>query len=129
VQLHGHLEEFESRGARLYLIGNGSPNFIDGFREVTGYTGPIYTDPGLKSFDAAGLMRSVRATVGLRSIGAGIRSIKAGRRQGATQGDAWQQGGAMVITPEAKVLYNHRSTAAGDNVSPEELLSALESAS
>lgn len=126
MQLHGHLEEFEARGARLHLIGNGSPNFIEGFRELTGYTGSIYTDPGLKSFEAAGLMRSVRATMGLRSIGAGLRSMKQGQRQGSTQGDAWQQGGAMVISPEARVLYNHRSTAAGDNVSPEELLSTLE---
>ena len=100
VQLHGHLEEIESKGAKLHLIGNGGPSFIEGFREETGYTGSIYTDPSLKAYQAAGLIRSVRATMGLRSLAAGVKSMAAGERQGARQGDAWQQGGALVISSE-----------------------------
>lgn len=125
MQLHGHLEEVEARGARLHLIGNGAPNFIEGFREVTGYTGSIYTDPSLKAFEVAGLLRSVRSTLGLRSVAAGVGTMAKGGRQGSIQGDRWQQGGALVIDPEGKILYSHRSKAGGDNVGPQELLSAL----
>jgi hypothetical protein len=125
VQLHGHLEEIESKGAKLHLIGNGSPSFIDGFREVTGYTGSIYTDPSLKSYEVAGLQRGVLATFGLRSIKAGVKSLAKGERQGSTQGDALQQGGAVVINSAGEVLYSHQSSSGGDNVSPAELLSAL----
>ncbi len=125
MQLHGHLEEIEARGAKLHLIGNGAPNFIEGFREVTGYTGSIYTDPSLKSYDAAGLLRSVRATFGLRSISAGVKSFADGKRQGSRQGDAFQQGGALVINSAGEVLYSHQSSAGGDNVSPVDLIAAL----
>lgn len=125
MQLHGHVDEIESRGAKLHLIGNGAPNFIDGFREVTGYTGSIYTDPSLKSYEAAGLLRSKRATFGLRSLKAGVKSFAQGERQGSRQGDPFQQGGAVVISSDAEVLYSHRSSAGGDNVSAADLLRAL----
>ena len=125
MQLHGHLQEIESRGAKLHLIGNGGPSFIEGFREQTGYTGSIYTDPSLKAYEAAGLIRSVRATVGIRSIAAGIKSMAAGQRQGPTQGDAWQQGGALVVTSDGQALFSHQSKVAGDNVSPAEIIGAL----
>lgn len=110
----------------MHLIGNGGASFIEGFREVTGYTGSIYTDPSLKAYKAAGLVRSVRSTIGIRSLAAGARSLAAGRRQGPTQGDPWQQGGALVISSEAQILYSHRSSAGGENVSAQELLDALD---
>lgn len=125
MQLHGHLEEIESRGAKLHLIGNGGPSFIEGFRELTGYTGSIYTDPSLKTYEAAGLIRSVRATVGIRSLKAGVKSLVAGERQGPRQGDPWQQGGALVVSSEGQVLFSQQSSAGGDNVSPAELIGAL----
>lgn len=125
MQLHGHLGEIEAKGARLHLIGNGGPSFIEGFREATGYAGTIYTDPGLKTYEAAGLVRSVRATLGLRSIKAGVKSLARGEKQGPTQGDPWQQGGALVISAEGELLFRHQSQAGGDNVAPARLLRAL----
>ena len=111
----------------MHLIGNGGPSFIEGFREQTGYGGSILTDPGLKTFKAAGLVRSVRATLGLRSIGAGIKSMTKGQRQGARRGDPWQQGGALVVNLDGKLLFDHQSAAGGDNVEPAALLAALAS--
>ncbi len=127
MQLHGHQGEIEAKGAKLHLIGNGGPSFIAGFREITGFTGAIYTDPGLKTYAAAGLLRSVRATLGLRSLAAGIKSMSEGRHQGARQGDAWQQGGALVVNSAGEILFSQRSESGGDNVSPEALLAALDS--
>lgn len=128
MQLHGHIGEIESRGAKLHLIGSGAPNFIAGFREETGFTGSIYTDPSLKSFEAAGLVRSVRASVGLRSISAGVKSFAKGQRQGKRQGDPWQQGGALIINKAGELLFAHQSAAGGDNVTGSALLQVLSSA-
>ena len=46
----------------LVMIGNGAPMFIAGFREMTGYTGPIYTDPSLAVYKAAQLKRGATLT-------------------------------------------------------------------
>src|SRR5438105_1388446 len=48
--------KYESRGAKIVFIGNGQPHFIQMYKEDLGITdAPIYTDPSLKSFEAAGL--------------------------------------------------------------------------
>ena len=47
MQLHRDIEQIHCKGAELYVIGNGTPNFIEGFREATNYKGPLYTDPSL----------------------------------------------------------------------------------
>ncbi|MCP4447299.1 MAG: hypothetical protein GY811_18420 [Myxococcales bacterium] len=120
------VREFEAKGAGLFVIGSGLPQYIEGFRDTTGYTGPVYTDPSLKVFEKAQLVRSVRATFGLRSVLHGLENLKKGHRQGKAQGDMLQQGGALVIAQDGTVLFAHQSNAGGDNVSPTALLSALE---
>lgn len=125
VQLQPHIEAFRDQGAELYAIGNGRPQFIEGFRETTGYTGPIYTDPSLKVFDKAQLIRTVMGTFGPRSVLNGLGNLKRGMRQGKTEGDALQQGGALVVSRDGRVVFQHQSQAGGDNISPEALLSAL----
>jgi hypothetical protein len=126
VQLQPHLAEFENRDASLYVIGSGLPQYIEGFRETTAFTGPVFTDPSLKVFAKAQMVRSVLASLRPRSITNGFKNQKKGLRQGKTHGDAWQQGGALVVGRGGHLLYQHQSTAGGDNVSAQELLSALE---
>ncbi len=125
MQLHAHRAEIEAAGASLHIIGNGNPSFIEGFREKTGYTGTIYTDPSLATYAALGLVRSVGATVHPRAILKGMQRVASGMMQGRTQGDAWQQGGALVIQPDGKVLFNYQAREASDNVEPAQLLAAL----
>ena len=125
VQLQPHIKAFEDKGATLSVIGSGLPQFIEGFRETTGYTGAVFTDPSLKVFAKAQLVRSIRGTFGLKSMRNGIRNLKRGMRQGKTQGDPLQQGGALVISKKGTLLYQHQSQAGGDNIAPTVLLSAL----
>lgn len=106
-------------------MGSGLPQYIEGFRETTGYTGSIYTDPSLEVFTKANLIRSTLGTFGLRSVVNGLSSMKKGLRQGKTHGDALQQGGAIVIAKGGDILFQHQSQAGGDNVDPKALLSAL----
>lgn len=125
MQLHQHLDELHAAGAELHVIGNGAPMFMDGFRETTGYTGPLYTDPSLEVYKAAGLKRGVTTVLSPRAALAGLRALKGGFRQGRTQGDATQQGGVLAISPSGDVLYAHVSEFAGDNAAPERIIQAI----
>jgi hypothetical protein len=119
VQLH------RANIGNLVIIGNGAPNFIAGFREQTGYTGPIYTDPTLAVYKAAQLKRGVKTFLKLGAATATIGSLRRGFRQGKTEGDATQQGGVLVVAPDGRILYHHISEYPGDNASPDEIRSHL----
>lgn len=109
----------------LIVIGNGAPNFIEGFRERSGFTGPIYTDPELRSYEALELRRDLRATLSLRVVKRAVSAYRKGNRQVSTQGDALQQGGVFVINTEGELLYTYRSEFAGDHPDVADILRAL----
>ena len=109
----------------LVIIGNGAPHFIEGFRETTGYTGPIYTDPTLAVYKAAELKRGAMTVLKLRAAAATIGALKRGFRQSGTYGDATQQGGVLVVAPDGRILYHHISEYPGDNATPDEIRSHL----
>jgi|SRR5678815_1247671 len=128
VQLHRKIDLIRGAGAELYVIGNGSPSFIAGFRDETGWDGAIYTDPSLAVYKAAELKRGVVATLDPRGIATSIKTLARGFRQGRTQGDTWQQGGVLVIAPGGEVRWHHASDRPGDNASAEQIAAALKPA-
>ena len=125
MQLHRRIDEFHAKKAEVIAIGNGSPSFIAGFRETTGFTGPVYTDPSLAAYQAAQLKRGVLRTFDPRGFGKALRAMAGGQRQGRTQGDPWQQGGVLVVAPGGDLLYAQASERAGDNASADAILAAL----
>lgn len=125
MQLHREIDSIRDAGAELYVIGNGSPSFIEGFRETTGYRDVIYTDPSLAVYNAAQLKRGVTKTFDPRALGKTIGAFMRGHKQGRTQGDAWQQGGTLVIAPSGDVLWHHASERPGDNAEPSQIVDAL----
>ena len=127
MQLHREIDSIRSAGAEVFVIGNGSPSFIEGFRETTKYDGVIYTDPSLAVFSAAQLKRGVAKTLDPRALGKTIGAFMRGHRQGLTQGDTWQQGGVLVVMPSGDVKWHHASERPGDNASPREIVAALRS--
>jgi hypothetical protein len=126
VQLHRRIEKIHAAGAELVVIGNGSPTFMAGFRETTGYAGALYTDPSLEVYKAAGLKRGVFKVLSPRAGLAALGALKGGFRQGRTQGDALQQGGTLVIDRRGDVLWAHVDDFAGDHANPDEILRALD---
>ena len=125
MQVHREIDKIHGKGAELVVIGNGAPHFIAGFRELTFYRGPLYTDPSLKVFEAAQLERGVGKTIDPRGLLKGVRAFASGHRQGRTQGDTWQQGGTLVIAPGGIVKWQHVSQRPGDNSTVPQILSAL----
>lgn len=125
MQLHHDIEQIHGKGAELYVIGNGSPSFIEGFREQTKYTGPIYTDPSLEVYKAAELKRGVIKTFNPFALGATVKALKNGSRQGGTQGDPWQQGGVLVVAPTGEVRWHFASDHPGDRPTAQQIVAAL----
>jgi hypothetical protein len=125
VQLHRRIDDFHGKGAELYVIGSGTPSFIAGFRDETGWTGAIYTDPSLEVYKAAGLKRGVFNTLSPMAALRSIRTLSHGVKQGRTQGDQWQQGGVLVIATNREVLWSHASGSPGDNATADQILAGL----
>lgn len=125
VHLHARLDAIESKGARMAVIGNGSPSFIDGYRDETRWTGPIYTDPSLAVYKAAELKRGVTTVLDPRALAPTLKAFLRGGRQGRTQGDQWQQGGSLVVGTDGTVLWHHVSDRPGDNAPASEIVAAL----
>ena len=123
--MHREMHKLNAAGVDLVIIGNGAPNFIAGFREQTKYDGPLYTDPSLATFKAAELRRGVTSTFDPRALGKTVSAFMSGHRQGRTQGDAWQQGGVLVVAPSGEVKWHRASERPGDNATVDEILAAL----
>ncbi len=128
MQLHRDIDTIHAAGAELHVIGNGQPLFIAGFRETTGYDGPLYTDPSLAVYRAAELRHGLRTVVNLGSIARSIGSFRRGFRQGRTQGSALQQGGVLVIATDGRVLWHHISDGPGDNATASTIAAAVRAA-
>lgn len=127
MQVHRRADDIRAAGGELIVIGNGAPHFIAGFRELTRYTGALYTDPTLAAYEAAHLERGVTKTLSARALVPTLRAFARGGRQGTIQGDNWQQGGVMVVATDGVVLYHHASRRPGDNASPDDIVAALRS--
>lgn len=125
MQLHRDIDKLRAAGLDLYVIGNGTPNFIAGFREQTKYAGPLYTDPSLAAYRAAELKRGVARTFDPRALGKTVSAFMQGHRQGRTQGDPWQQGGVLVVAPGGEVRFHHASERPGDNATVDQIVAAL----
>lgn len=128
MQLHRDRDLLDATGAGVFLIGNGAASFIEGFREATGYAGPVFTDPTRAAFDAAALLRGVGVTLNLATVRRSIGAYRRGYRQGSLQGDPFQQGGVLVIAPGGEVRWRHVSRGPGDNATAAEIAAALRAA-
>ena len=125
MQLHRDHEVLRAAGLGLHVIGNGAPMWIAGFRETTGYDGPLYTDPSLAVYRAAELRYGLRTVLTLGTLTRTVGSLRRGFRQGKTAGAALQQGGVLVISRRGEILWHQVSAGPGDNAGAHEILGAV----
>lgn len=109
-------ELYESKGAKLHFIGNGSPYFLSEFKKAHGLEGAsFFTDPSLKIFSAAGFRKGFwiapgEAIARAQFLSAAIKQQL--RRTG--EGSVWQLGGVLAVKPGGKVTYQYTSQMLGD---------------
>ena len=120
------LPDIRRRGAELIIVGNGQPQHAIDFRDTEHVASPLYVDPELHAYAAAGLKRGLRSSLSPGVILRGLRAFREGKRQSATLGDPWQQGGVFIILPGNRVEFSYISAEAGDHPSVEAILSALD---
>lgn len=125
--LSSRLPEIERRGGILVVVGPAKPEHIAGFREATGYKGPLFVDPAGRTFRTAGLVRGWASTYHPLAVLKGMRALAQGFRQGARRGDVAQQGGTFVLGPGERVRFEWRDRFAGDNPDLDEVVKALPS--
>lgn len=107
------------------VVGPARPEQIAGFRQATGYSGPLFTDPSLRAFRTAGLARGWGRTFHPRTFFKGLRAMAQGFRQGVRRGDPVQQGGTFVLGPGERIRYEWRDRFAGDHPDLGDVLKAL----
>jgi len=109
---------------RIVVIGNGFPNFIEGFRNDTGYTGDLFTDPSLKSYQLLDFKKSVKSLFGFKTIKTALHALSTGYLQKGIQGDALQQGGVVVVDSDGMPVYFYANSEAGDHAPLDEIIDA-----
>jgi hypothetical protein len=127
VQLHRDREKFERAGARLVVIGQGTPAHAAHFRDSHELDIPIYVDEGRESYKAAGAkIATFDELLGPRVVAKGAAtSARMGVVQGRTVGHPAQLGGVLVVLPGDDIAYAHLANDAGDNPPNSEVLAAV----
>ncbi len=120
------MRSWRDQGAEVVIVGNGNQTFAEAFREEFEIEGLLLVDPDLHAYRAAGLRRGRREIASPQLIGNTFRALRGGARQTAIQGDPWQLGGVFVFGIGGELRFQHRSAAAGDHASPEDIEAALD---
>jgi peroxiredoxin len=131
VQLHRDREEFEKAGARLTVIGQGTPRHAAAFvedHEVEGLN--VLVDPERRTYRAAGAkIATVDELFHPRIVARGTKTAATERVvQGRTQGHSAQLGGVLVVASDGRVVWAHMADDASDNPPNEEVLKAVRAA-
>jgi hypothetical protein len=125
AQLRDYHPAICQAGADLYVIGPGTPAQAGKAMERFGVPYEILADPDREAFLAADMRRDLLSNLNLRTFGHLWRTIRKGIPQGALQGNPFQQGGALVIASDRRVLYHYIGMTAGDHPDPDDMLAAL----
>ena len=113
-----------AEGVRVVVIGNGRVEHARNFAGEYGKGLPLYTDPTLETYDALGARRGLMSSVHPGVFRRGAEASKRGFSQGATQGTALQQGGALGVRPDGSVWFRQLSDHAGDHFKIEDVITA-----
>jgi hypothetical protein len=124
-------DQFEAAGAELALIGQATPRHAAHFRRRQKIDLPVLADEDRTSYRAVGAkVGNMNDLLGPQIVAKGaLTTLRTGKLQGRTIGNAAQLGGAMVIAPGNKVAWSHMAGDASDNASPQEILTAISSIS
>ena len=110
--LKAAVTDLAQAGTQVAVIGNGTHLMAQAFAEELDLDVPLFTDPKRETYRLAGMKRNFG--LGPRAIMNAARSWKDGHRQGAVAGDVWQQGGAMVVNNDARIVWHQTDSGAGD---------------
>jgi len=109
-------DELAASDARLVFVGTGTPAMAADFARQHAGPHPVLSDVARRTFQAAGMRRSLWATLHWRLLKNLWRALRAGYRQTQVLGDAWQQGGVLVFAADGRLLHGQADRAGGDEL-------------
>ena len=123
-------DRFEAAGGQLVLIGQLTPRHAAHFRRREKVDVTVLADNDRASYRAAGTRKGgLGQLVGPSVLAKGLATtVRTRKLQTRTIGDPAQLGGAMVIRPDGTVAFSRMAKDASDNVSPDELVAAVQGA-
>jgi peroxiredoxin len=122
--LRGEVERFRERGAELYVIGNGKPEQARVFAEEQKVNFPLYTDPSLRTYEAAGFHNGLSFSPSI--LWKSVKAMTRGHFQTTTQGTASQDGGVYVFDRGGQQLWSYVSKDASDHPTIDQMLEPLD---
>lgn len=114
-----------ARGGRLVFVGHGSVDDARAFAAEFHVGVPLFVDPTRRTYTAVGFVHGVLSSVDPRIVPRAAELLRAGFHQGRTMGDAFQQGGAAVLTPTGETRFVYVNRHAADTVDVEALVAAV----
>lgn len=117
--------QVEENGAKIVIIGSGTPEQAKTFARNFNVELDMYVDKSLQTYNAFLLERGFFKTLGWKSLKCGARALKNGFRQGWSAGDLWQQGGVFVLGPSRQIVYQHVEQYAGEPLDKDTVLQAI----
>jgi hypothetical protein len=123
--LRAHEQALAAQGATLVFVGTGSPAMAADFARAHAGPHPVLCDPERKLFAAAGMRRSLWASLHWRLFTNGLRAWRNGFRQGKVQGDPWQQGGVVVLANDGRLVHRQIDAVGGDPLDATAVLAAV----
>jgi hypothetical protein len=126
VQLCSSEELLATFGARLVFVGSGSPEMAADFVASFSISSPVLVDETCEAFQAAGMRRSMFATLHWRTVLNAVRAWRRGFRQGRVAGSPWQQGGVVVFDRSGEICHLEVDRAGGDEFDTVALMESVE---
>ena len=124
--MRDHHDEFVDKGARVVVVGQGTPEDLHAFLETRPVPFETFVDPERQAYRLYNLPRGSIRQVAYdpRVIKAGVVAASEGHIVGVPMGDGMQLPGSFVIS-DGVVVYAHRGKLSSDTAPIEELVSAL----
>jgi peroxiredoxin len=127
VQLQRAKSRLEENGFSVVLVGLGTPDRAEAFKEQFSLTLPIICDPEKKLYQTYGLGRA-RVT-GMASPAfwlRGLKTLSRGYTPGMPRDDVMQMPGVFLIDTSGSIRYAHYSKDPSDNPSIATLMALKE---
>ena len=125
AEMRPYAERIRTVGAELTIIGHGSVEEARAFRQELALDVPLLTDPSRQAYRVLGLPRSRSSVFNLRSLRHSLAARRRGFRQTRVAGDAFQQGGLIIVATGGVEVYRFISRSAGEHPSPDVVMRAL----
>lgn len=127
AQLRQEQEQFKRLGARVVLVGLGSPEDTAAFKVQFQVPFPMIADPEKQLFRAFQLKQATsKALLSVGMVLKGLSAMARGHGLGIPKGDVRQLPGVFIIDTDDRIRFSHYARGPADHPSAEDLLQFLQ---